>query len=103
MGKHWVDGIYSFSNQTCIVHQVKGEVAFWRNLAELDYPEYCPHGPDSGSWKYGDFGEAEKEIQEKTGIKNYNLLITFWGGIIRQNAVVSEDGKHVTCLDPTVN
>ena len=102
MGKHWVDGIYSFSNESCVVHQIKGEVALWRNLSELDYPEYCPHTDDSGSWNYGDFGEATKELQEKTGVKNYNLRMSYWG-FINQNAILSKDGKSVTCLDTRVS
>merc|ERR1711963_1223252 len=99
MGKHWLDGIYAFTNEKSIVHQIKGEVAYWRNFAELDYPDYCPHTEDSGSWKYGDFGEAPKEIQEKTGLQNYNLRMKYWGGVITQNAIISSDGTTVTCFD----
>ena len=79
-----------------------GEVAYWRNFAELDYPDYCPHTEDSGSWKYGDFGEAPKEIQEKTGLQNYNLQMKYWGGVITQNAIISSDGTTVTCFDAQV-
>ena len=98
-----MNGIYSFSNEKHMVHQIKGEVALWRNLSELDYPNYYPHSNESGSWKYGDFGEATKELQEKTGVKNYNVRMTYFGGIIIKNAILSKDGNSVTCLDPRVS
>ena len=39
MGKHWVDGKYAFKGTPWFCNEVKGEVAYWRNLAEFDHPE----------------------------------------------------------------
>ena len=39
MGKHWVDGRYAFKGTPWFCNEVKGEVAFWRNLSEFDHPE----------------------------------------------------------------
>lgn len=42
MGKHWVDGNYAFKGTPWFCNEVKGEVAFWRNLSEFDHPELDP-------------------------------------------------------------
>ena len=39
MGKHWLDGKYAFKGTPWLCNEVKGDVAFWRNLAEFDHPE----------------------------------------------------------------
>ena len=52
MGKHWVDGKYAFKGTPWFCNEVKGEVAYWRNLSEFDHPEldarmegiiFCPN------------------------------------------------------------
>ena len=98
MGKHWLDGYYMFENVKAFIYEVKGESAYWYNLSQLDFPDLPPIHP-RGTWKYGEFGEAPQEIQEKTGVKNYNLEMStnFFGFIF--HGVVSEDGTSVTSLD----
>ena len=39
MGKHWLDGNYTFEGTPWFCNEVQGEVAYWRNLAEFDHPE----------------------------------------------------------------
>ena len=50
----------------------------------------------SGTWKYGEFHKTMKEIEEKTGVKNYNLEIQFMGGKIKMYGVLNEDGQGAT-------
>ena len=40
MGKHWVDGTYCLKRTPWFCNEVQGEVAYWRNLAEYDHPEF---------------------------------------------------------------
>ena len=113
MGKHWVDGKYAFKGTPWFCNEVKGEVAYWRNLAEFDHPElevgsiegtilvhFCPNClhifANLGTWKHGEFHETMKEIEEKTGVKNYNLEIQFMGGKIKMFGVLNEDGQGAT-------
>ena len=49
-----------------------------------------------GTWKHGEFHETMKEIEEKTGVKNYNLEIQFMGGKIKIYGVLNEDGQGAT-------
>ena len=49
-----------------------------------------------GTWKYGEFHETMKQIEEKTGVKNYNLEIQFMGGKIKMYGVLNEDGQGAT-------
>ena len=93
MGKHWLDGNYTSFTNPCMVVRIKGEESTWSNLAEFDYPDYTPEEPMKGTWKYGDYGEASKEVTEDTGEKKYNIEMSYMDGKMILHGVISEDGK----------
>ena len=95
MGKHWLDGFWYYEGSPFLIHEVKGEEASWRNIVELDYPDFVPT-EIKGTWTHGKFHETMKEIEEKTGASHYNVKMEFMSGMIVQHGVVSEDGKSVT-------
>ena len=96
MGKHWLDGLYTFKGSPFFCHEVKGEKAFWRNLSELEYPEFKNENMP-GTWTYGKYHETTKEIEEKTGAKHYDLEISYMNGQIKNFGVLHEDGMGATC------
>ena len=95
MGKHWLDGLWYFEGSPFLINEVKGEEALWRNLIELDYPDFEPR-PMKGTWTHGKFHETLKEIEEKTGATHYNVKMEFFGGMFCQYGVLDEDGKCIT-------
>merc|ERR1711884_527211 len=95
MGKHWLDGLWHFEDFKFMLHEVKGEVCYWKNLGAFDYPDL---GIDSvqGTWEYGKFGETSAEVRKTTGADTYNVEIKLYGGKITKRGVLSEDGKTTT-------
>jgi len=49
------------------------------------------------TWTYGDFGEAHPGIAQATGKTRCNVMIVGMGGIWKSPAVLSDDGKSLTC------
>jgi len=49
----------------------------------------------NGTWTYGDFGPAHKDVQKLTGIENNNFQMIMWHGILKYSGVVCEDGKKI--------
>ena len=96
MGKHWLDGLFTSSTNVSMIADVKGETALFRNLAEFDFPDYTPEEPMTGTWKYGKFTEASKEVKEATGEEFYNVEMSYMDGKMTMYGVISEDGKTVT-------
>ena len=78
-----------------MINEVKGEEALWRNIVELDYPDFKP-APMKGTWTHGKFHETLKEIEEKTGATHYNVKMEFFSGMFCQYGVLDEDGKCIT-------
>ena len=50
-----------------------------------------------GTITYGDFGIAHDDVQKASGgkIKNYNVEILLWHGMMRTLGIISEDGKTI--------
>ena len=48
-----------------------------RRHINLDYPDLKPFC--IGTWIYGDYGPAPKEIRDKSGINHYNLKVGQFG------------------------
>jgi len=95
MGKHWLDGIWFFEDFKFVLHEVKGETAWWKNISCFDHPDVDVPKSFCGSWTYGDFGETTKEIKEASGADRYNVQMIYWTGKINMKGVVSEDGKSM--------
>ena len=61
----------------------------------LDYPDMGPVG-QPGTITYGDFGPAREEVQKASGgMKNYNVEISLWNGMMITKGIVSNDGKII--------
>lgn len=89
----WLDGIYKLNNLNSTVFIVTGEKVKMESLAGggLDESSFSV-----GTWKFGEFEEANPEVAKYTGKKNNNVDITLWGAKWKIRGVVSDDGKKVT-------
>ena len=92
--QRWEDGLWYFENSPSFINSVKGGEARWKNLTELDYPDF-ELSPYVGSWTYGKYHETLKEIEEKTGAKHYDLEMKHFDGAFTFYGVLAEDGKSV--------
>ena len=63
------------------------------NIALLDIPDLEPWC--DGIWSFGDFGPAHEEIQKISGIKNNNLEMSEWNGMVKKFGVISKDGETI--------
>ena len=65
----------------------------WKNILVLDYPDL-----DVESFpiecKYGNFGPAQKEVADSTGIPDYNF--TMESTFFCSKGVINEDGTKIT-------
>merc|ERR1719402_1235103 len=52
-----------------------------------------------GTWKLGEFGEADPAVVEATGSKFYNWSMEAYGGRFKRKGVLSEDGKKATFVN----
>ena len=62
-----------------------------RNIIDFDFPELKPMS--TGAWKLGDFGPAKTEVAEMCGIKNYNVQIPSFFGMM--SAVLNKEGNKL--------
>ena len=91
----WKNGYYSSKNITSILKKVDGESCDMYSILKLDYPDMDPIAT-KGTWKFGDFGPAHKEVQKATGgVENYNIEMNVWNGMDHSFGVISEDGKTI--------
>ena len=90
----WLDGLWYYEGSPNVINDVTGEDALWRNLAELDYPDY-KSTQMKGVWTHGKFQETMKEIEEITGAKNYDIEMKFFDGAVTLYGVLSEDGTSI--------
>ena len=72
----------------------EGEKAEAKTMIALDFPDVESQMPTS-TIKYGDFGEARKEVVEATGAEKYNVEF-IWEEVYKMPGVVNEDGTEIT-------
>ena len=90
----WINGIYSLMSSVNKVFKVEGEnvkLQEFKNGQESDFSE--------GIWKFGAFGNTQKEVENATGKKNNDVEITLKGGKWKCTGVVCNDGKRITIWD----
>ena len=68
----WRDGKWYSKDDPSLIFFAEGQKVIAKPIICLDYPEVNP-SPWIPTWTLGDFGPAQKEILETTGIKNYNI------------------------------
>ena len=79
----WKNGLYYNSRtNTPQLYKVEGEKLEIFYTTYLDHPDILPIS--DGTWTYGDFGPARKEIKEASGATNNNLKIFAVGGMIQK-------------------
>jgi len=90
----WADGHYLCKGMASFGLRVEGESSTMvgPNVKEGD-------AMNEGSWKLGDFGEADPAVAEATGKKLNNWHMEAWGGMLKINGVLSEDGKTATFIN----
>ena len=91
----WKNGYYFSKNLTSFLKKVDGQSCDMYSILKLDYPDMDPIAT-KGTWKFGDFGPAHKEVQNATGgVKNYNIEMNVWNGMDHCFGVISEDGETI--------
>ena len=99
MATPWADGLWYNEDSPSNIVEVKGVEGKYRNLIELDYPNYEPepglNSGSSGTLTFGEFHETIKEIEELTGAKHYNIKLEFFMGFMVQYGVLDDDGKTI--------
>ena len=90
----WKNGYWNMSNMPSYIFILDGEKAEAKPLIALDFPDVKSPMP-TNTIKYGDFGEARKEVAEATGSEKNNVEIV-WEGTFKMPGVVNEDGTEIT-------
>lgn len=99
----WKDGYYKMTDNNNCVFLVNGETVNDENLTgETDAfsseEDASGKKPSFGTWKFGDFGEANSEVRKATGKQNYNVDLSLWKNLWLVKGVVSDDGLKVTVM-----
>ena len=91
------NGYFSIPSLSGVL-KIDGDKGYIYNLLLLDYPDLDPIF--ILNFTQGDFGPAKEEIQQASGIENYNLKIGV--GPDGDEAVVSEDGNKIFFVENEV-
>ena len=79
----WKNGIWCGKNSKIWVMVVKGDVSETKNHCVLDYPD--AKSLATATWTFAnnleDYGPADPEIVEASGVKHYNLEMAIKMGI----------------------
>ena len=96
----WIDGIYSLKSLPNKVFAVSGENATFQDISNGKECRFR-----AGIWKFGDFGNSHPEVEKTTGMKKYDIEITFAKsqGKWQVKGVVSNEGKRITIWDEKAN
>ena len=80
----WKNGYYYNKSYTGLLTKVEGNLAYsYITGMKVEFPDAKPIC-DTGTWKYGDFGPANQEVQKASGgVKNYNVELDLWAGTIQ--------------------
>ena len=80
MSTPWKNGIYTNDGDRRIILKVEGVKIDMFNVSYLDLPDKKPM--TDGTWTFGDFGPAHKEVQKASGgIKNNNVEMNLYSGM----------------------
>lgn len=91
----WANGTYSMQSMQSAYIIVDGEYAI------LEGPMFGKDDENArGTWKFGEFGEANPEVAEKTGKNINNVHIVMYKGLMDMKGILSDDGKKITFWSP---
>jgi gluconate kinase len=91
----WKNGFYRMKGMPFLIFTVDGENVTMESVSG----KATNHGSDpnmKGTWKHGDFGEAQADIAKEAGKHEYNIDINLWGGMLGGKGIVSDDRMKVT-------
>ena len=96
----WKDGYYTDENYRLILYHIKGDVISRQFISGPLEQKVDPRYP-KGTLSYGDFGEADQEVIQKSGLSQYNVEISipFVGAAVILKATLSEDGADLTFIE----
>ena len=69
----WKNGIWANLAQLSGLYKIQDSQMDFVQFMYFDYPDISPLM--SGTWNFGDFGEAKNEVKVASGVENYNLEI----------------------------
>jgi len=96
----WKNGYWHSRKMPALLYLVDGDNILMHTASGK--PTFVHKSPMAKvSWKYGDYGEAHPGIAKETGKTHCNMMIVGMGGIWKSAAVLSEDGKSITCYGMT--
>ena len=95
----WKSGLWCGKNSKTWVMIVKGDISETKNLCVLDYPD--TKSVATATWSYAnnleDYGPADPEIVDASGIKHYNLEMAFSMGVteFKMYGVLNQEGTKL--------
>ena len=88
----WKNGFYRMKSMPSAILTVDGENVTLEGVSGR--PTNFDDDPNAkGTWKYGDFGEANKDVAREAGKQKYNIDINLWQGALGEKGIISDDGK----------
>ena len=93
----WKNGYWTLSNMPSYIFIFDGEKAEAKTMIALDFPDVESQMPTS-TIKYGDYGEARKEVAEATGTEKNNVEMV-WYGTYKMPGIVNEEGTEIKMWD----
>ena len=54
-----------------------------------------PREVTKGTLKFGSYEETLPEIEKVTGKKNYDVEMTYWGGVLKSRGSLTDDGSRI--------
>ena len=91
----WIDGVYKLDTINSMVFKVTGENI---KVQSLDGSSLEDTSFSTGTFKFGDFGNAHPEVAKHTGKTKSDVEVTIWNGKFHAKGVVSDDGKKITIV-----
>lgn len=85
------EGYWTYGDINALLCIIKGEELAVMNMVSLDYPDI--QSLRTMALEYGDFGEANKEIAQATGARNYNLKLK--DILYSMKAVLNDEGTKM--------
>ena len=95
----WKTGLWCGKNSKTWVMIVNGDVSETKNLCVLEYPDAKTIA--TATWTFAnnleDYGLADPEISDASGVKHYNLEMVYTMGVteFKMYAVLNQEGTKL--------
>ena len=96
----WKEGYYTDEAFRLILYHIKGDIISRQFISGPFEQKEDPRFP-KGTLSYGDFGEADPEVKQKSGLSQYNveILISMLGASVILKGALSDDGTEFTLIE----